>query len=564
MFENDNTKGRKASPETRRRRPVVLRSAKEERNRMEFSTSARRQLTFEEEFDLEAQQEEDESRVADQSSLGGSSTYDDDALPLPQRFEEPLPALVNLSSIAFRFYDLFQELGHCVPVMEMAKSGPIEEEIIFHDSLWNTGLPTDPSEEDSGFPKVPSTINTTDFVTDDNDFSFNATFEDLDAPIQQEYRPADLPSKSSKEALENPNQSLMANISVASSSHDYTQEDVPRPIGESIAHTRKVICFLILLVFCMLGTIGGVGFAALAKTKKSDDAKLQDATTVAAPSSVAPSPPDSAPSTMPTSTSTNPSPSRPATATPITLSPTLSPTLPEVSTPPMPPTFSPTIPEVSSPPIPPTTPEGPIILPSYPSLRFVPWQDVAVDIQRVASNFLGYTETTWNLPGSANNNGRNDRFWEGRSFANIQQTAHNWGVISTIAQLGFETTTWDCWINHYQNFTWDGLSLVAPIEIVFVEGNNTTTNRQQGGSDSSVTIGGRDIQGAMATLGWNEESWMTLERFRYFFPRTESTRTRPLWGEMSVTQQRAATMLCYTKELWDQVPVPEWNDGDWS
>jgi hypothetical protein len=622
------------------------------------SSDARRTLK---EFDLEAQ-EEDEGDFADQSSLGNDSTCtrdhddddDEDALPLPpRRFEDPLPSLANVSSsvssanntegwndIAFALEDLFQHLGRCGPSIEfefdLNGASVQEEEIIFDESLWNGPTSGADSNKD-GIPKVPLSIHTTSFVQDNHGVAFNATFHDIAVDIKKQ-RTADttahhsssprghqLPSsqnpsrerssttdippetttskaaeKLDQSLTETPDQSLMANMSVASSA-DYTNEEVPRPFSEEVPRpfskslrSRRSICVLSLLALCLIGTICGVGFAILARNKKADDAKLRgqlvgaegpnnDTTTIATPSTptfgldVATPTPTSTPTKH--SGSTTPSPSRrtdaPASSTG-TIATTTPPTLAPTPTEMVPPTLSPTqpLPVASGSDSTFSNSTGgssriPILLPTYPPFRFLPWQDVAQTIQRTASNFLDYTETTWNLPGTANNNGgwQHDRFWEGQSFATIQLTARSVGIISTIAQLGFETDSWDCWINHYQNFTWDELSLVAPIEIVFVEGttiNNstaTTEDRQSAGTVSTVMIGGRDIQGAMVTLGWNKETWLTLERFQYFFP-SSTWRARPFWDDMSAEEQWVATKICYTKELWDKIPLPEWNLGD--
>lgn len=193
-------------------------------------------------------------------------------------------------------------------------------------------------------------------------------------------------------------------------------------------------------------------------------------------------------------------------------------------------------------------------LPGVPEIRFTPFDNLTTSILDVATRgILGYNTQTWNLPGSANNDGNSDDdtvFWEGLSFGTIQNS--NPRVISAIAELNFTAQTWDCWVNHYQDCTWEGLYRQSDIKVTIVEDEN----RQ----DTAV-ISGRDLQFAVETLGWSESNWDTQERRDYFFPHGTSRGPRPPWDQLDVLQQRAALALCWTQELWDRTPLPEW--GAW-
>jgi hypothetical protein len=162
----------------------------------------------------------------------------------------------------------------------------------------------------------------------------------------------------------------------------------------------------------------------------------------------------------------------------------------------------------------------------------------------ISNNLLGYDRKTWNLPGSANND-RNgtDVFWEGLSWETIQNVSPR--AVSIIAQLGFWAQQWDCWINHYQDYTWEGLYQQSAIEIIFVE-------------DEDVVIRGRNLQAAMTSLGWTDDNWDTSERFDYFFPLGTDRGDRPPWDELTLAEQEAATTICWTRELWDRIPLFEW------
>lgn len=54
-------------------------------------------------------------------------------------------------------------------------------------------------------------------------------------------------------------------------------------------------------------------------------------------------------------------------------------------------------------------------------------------------------------------------------------------------------------------------------------------------------------------LGWNEYSWDND-----VLPATDSMN----WYELSPVEQEAAKQLCYNRELWDGIPLPEWEEEE--
>lgn len=526
------------------------------------------------------------------------------------------------TSMSFRLDDWFRSLGRCVPMNFGAGS---EQEIVFE--------PESPRRKGPSSTTMHTGSLT---VEDNNDHSFHATFDDVpDATAtsavvtaqqqqqQEGIKPkkkmfkAQLPpppplflqtrerssgsrsmsgpkkgprrTESAKQRAEKSDQRLLSNMSVTSSVQEFPDEDAPRPLGQSLKQRSrsKSTFFMVMLVACILGTISGISVAFVSRKNQANNNVVQQQNNEAgggttestnAAQTTPPTPPnDVATPTFPTfAPATSPSPVEAPVASAAVL-PTLWPATDDT-----PATSTPSVESLSSTTERPvvgyistnaTASTLPMVLPTYPSFRFIPWDDVPRNQQRVAANFLDYTEQSWNLPGTANNYGWNDVFWEGQSFTTIQLTARSLGIISSIAQLGFEAATWDCWINHYQNFTWEELTLVASIEIVFdfdnttTSNNSTDTNRQGDGTggeeDNSVQIGGRDILTAMATLGWKEDNWATSERFEYFFPRSGAANSgRRTWGELSAAERQAATKICYTRELWEGVPITEWIDRE--
>lgn len=215
------------------------------------------------------------------------------------------------------------------------------------------------------------------------------------------------------------------------------------------------------------------------------------------------------------------------------------------------PTISPTrrtaSPTISTTPVPSTTR---IVLPAWPELRFTPFSLLPESIaQDTILNVIGYDSETWDLPGSVNNGDNNDGniFWEGFSFGSIQSLSVN--ASAAIVGLNMTAQQWDCWSNHYQDFTFDDLLQESEIEIVFVEGEE---------GEGSVSIGGRNLQEAMRVLGWTDANWNTDERIEYFFPQGTNRGQRPAWDELTVAEQLAATTICWNRELWERIPIPLW------
>ena len=80
----------------------------------------------------------------------------------------------------------------------------------------------------------------------------------------------------------------------------------------------------------------------------------------------------------------------------------------------------------------------------------------------------------------------------------------------------------DCHINHYTGFWWEDVEEL-------------------------------NVSQYYEILGWNEYSWDND-----VLPATDSMS----WYELSPVEQEAAKQLCYNRELWDGLPIPEWEDEE--
>ena len=113
---------------------------------------------------------------------------------------------------------------------------------------------------------------------------------------------------------------------------------------------------------------------------------------------------------------------------------------------------------------------------------------------------------TWNNPGTAD--------VEAWSYHDLYEK-ETVGVL----ELGMDDEMWDCHVNHYYGYWWEDIEYY-----------------------------GYDLY--FAALGWDVDSWDNDAQM----PKTEDM----YWDELSLAQQAAATQLCYFRDLWDSVSIPEW------
>jgi hypothetical protein len=171
---------------------------------------------------------------------------------------------------------------------------------------------------------------------------------------------------------------------------------------------------------------------------------------------------------------------------------------------------APTIAPSSSPVTPAHPPLAPISIGDipYPGFRFVAWRD-AKPLTRALATVLGYSRSTWNIPGT---NGI-----ESLSYETIELTLDG-EILEAINDLEFTEPGWDCWVNHYFDYDWVELEQLR-------------------------------ISDAFVALGWKSETW--VDENEDSWPDTESKH----WFELTVEERIAARRLCYNQELWDKIRI---------
>lgn len=190
--------------------------------------------------------------------------------------------------------------------------------------------------------------------------------------------------------------------------------------------------------------------------------------------------------------------------------------------------------------------------PPEPGFRFVSWEQFVASVDTMAlsavTTGLGYNETSWNVPGTL--------ALEQSSYEAIIRNQGPYASFSLLT-VGFNSPSqWNCWINHYRDFAWDELAYLLPFDSE-VNGDDQQQEQQVARQEQAPTTSGgseygAQIQFAYETLGWNKASWGSTDTSR--FPSSERMR----WNKLSEQEQQAAEMLCYTKDLWERVPLPQW------
>ena len=98
----------------------------------------------------------------------------------------------------------------------------------------------------------------------------------------------------------------------------------------------------------------------------------------------------------------------------------------------------------------------------YPSYRFRPHSTLDEDTIQLAKS-IGYDESSWNALGS--------NPWEIYSFSTIQSDGSSM-VVDSIQAIGFTEEVWNCYMNHYRDFTWQELADEGVVVFAVVLGWN--------------------------------------------------------------------------------------------
>jgi len=139
-----------------------------------------------------------------------------------------------------------------------------------------------------------------------------------------------------------------------------------------------------------------------------------------------------------------------------------------------------------------------------PAFRYEPFHKLDSTSQNIAEEKLDYLELTWNNYGLAP--------VERKQWSSLTSNERDGASL-----LGYTEDTWDCFINHYEDYTWDELAE-------------------------------KGVQGYYEGLGWTREHWeRTVDTIVY----TESR----WWTQLTDNEKQAANNLCYFKENWDKIDI---------
>jgi hypothetical protein len=148
---------------------------------------------------------------------------------------------------------------------------------------------------------------------------------------------------------------------------------------------------------------------------------------------------------------------------------------------------------------------------AIPSLRFTPWKEIIADNNatrlELLQQTLGYDELTWNVLRLA---AVEQKGWH-------ELTPNESNAVEDV--FGLDDAGWDCWMNHYDSYSWSDL-MNSGIDAHFIG------------------------------LGWSESSWEDVEG-EVDPPESEGK----LWDELNEVEQYHATELCYIQENWDRIDM---------
>lgn len=139
-----------------------------------------------------------------------------------------------------------------------------------------------------------------------------------------------------------------------------------------------------------------------------------------------------------------------------------------------------------------------------PTFRYTPFQNLDTTTQTIAEEKLGYIELTWNNHGLAP--------VEKSGWSSLTSNERGGAEL-----LGFEQNTWDCFVNHYEDSTWEELAE-------------------------------KGAQAHFESLGWSQAHW---EYTSDTLPYTEGR----WWGQLTDQEKTAANGLCYFEDNWNRLDM---------
>lgn len=161
----------------------------------------------------------------------------------------------------------------------------------------------------------------------------------------------------------------------------------------------------------------------------------------------------------------------------------------------------------------------------YPTYRFRNYSSLSADEKNAATS-LGYDKKSWNLPGTADfeyvswwyniNMDYYDHDGDGNYYEPNPDFENNAAILGFVGDE--KEDVWDCWMNHYEDYTWDDLETY-------------------------------DIASSYKDLGWTKEVWNdeTLPA-----PASEDK----YYSELTYKEKTAAVTICYTQKIWDYEELP--------
>eukprot|EP00585_Thalassiosira_rotula_P003193 CAMPEP_0196135776 /NCGR_PEP_ID=MMETSP0910-20130528/4304_1 /TAXON_ID=49265 /ORGANISM="Thalassiosira rotula, Strain GSO102" /LENGTH=396 /DNA_ID=CAMNT_0041395965 /DNA_START=46 /DNA_END=1236 /DNA_ORIENTATION=+ len=184
-----------------------------------------------------------------------------------------------------------------------------------------------------------------------------------------------------------------------------------------------------------------------------------------------------------------------------------------------------------------------------PTVRYTAYFRLDKTSQNIVEDKLGYSEATWNNFGIAR--------VEKKRWSSLTSNERDGATL-----LGFTEGTWNCYINHYEDFSWEELEDMGMTQ--HYEGLGWTQAHWENPTDGEIPYTEARWWGQLTDnekraangICFFEDNWdkKDMNPNPSFFPHPlPNFRYRP-WDELnSVTQNVATNMMGYTEESWNNL-----------
>ena len=191
-----------------------------------------------------------------------------------------------------------------------------------------------------------------------------------------------------------------------------------------------------------------------------------------------------------------------------------------------------------------------------PANRLVEWNDLNETDKMQLEGFLGYDNFTWNIL----------RLDETEQKGWFELVYYEKDVAASV--LGLDEKSWDCWINHYDSYSWNDLvkrgldTYWRGLGYTEESWNEEIEDPQKGNTWDELT---EEEKTHATELCFDRDTWnqidMTTNPGPFPFPKPVIRYTP--WNQLTDEQRRVAQILLYTPETWNDMGLADIEKRAW-